>query len=280
MLKYIAEETFAVVSKTHEVVNDVKTHFSTQQRDQILQWLCSHDYSKQFEDNRERCLLGTGQWFLKHETFLDWLKTSGSCTLFCPGDPGTGKTMMSTLIIEHLITEKVLNPAPVIYVFCDYKRENEQTLAHFTASLLRQLASQSVQVYHAIEQLHSRCTEKQMLPSLQDLQTHLEGAFRSVTTVSIVIDALDECGAITRQKLIPMIHGLSHYNIHLLATSRVEPTVQALFTNRLFLEITASKEDVRSYVSSRVTDFALANQYDPDLASDVVRGVTDAAEGV
>jgi hypothetical protein len=188
---------------------------------------------------------------------------------------------MSTLIIQYLLTAMVPTRRPVIYLFCEYDRENEQTLAHFTASLLRQLASQSGQVFHAIEQLHSQWKTENVRPSLQNLQTHLEAAFRSFTAVSVIVDALDECKPIIRGELISMIHRMSQYNIHLLATSRGAENVRALFTDSLILEIKASWEDIELYVRSRLTGSTiLVNQHNTNLTSDVVQGVADAVEGM
>ena len=279
LLKYIAEKTLAMVSRTYEEIHHLKIDVSARQSDKILEWLCPHDYSKQFEDNRARYLPGTGQWFLKHKTFLYWLNVSGSCTLFCPGNPGTGKTILSTLAIENLLAKGVHAKMPVMYLFCDYKRKNEQTLAHLTASLLRQLAFQSVEVFHEIKQLHDRCMKEKMLPSFPELQTKLESALKSVAAVSIIVDALDECETRVCEGFLSAIETLSRQcEVRLLVTSRPLPTVRShpALLGKPTLEVRGSEEDLEKYIRSRTSELQPRVMAKLDLLEELITSTVSA----
>jgi len=272
-----------MIVKTHEEIRHVTTDVSAQQSKKVLEWLCPHDYSKQFNDNRARYLPGTGQWFLEHKTFLHWLNVSGSCTLFCPGDPGTGKTILSTLAIENLRAKDLYARAPVLYLFCDYKRKNEQTLAHFTASLLRQLAFLSIEVFNEVKQLHDRWMREEMMPTLLELQTKLESALKSVAVVSIVVDALDECETHVCQKFLSVVETLRRQcEVRLMATSRPLPHVQShpTFLDQPKLEVRASNEDLEKYIRSRASELHYRVISKSDLLEDIVASTVSATGGM
>jgi hypothetical protein len=72
----------------------VSSHYPLQQSDFIAQ--------------REE---GTGEWLLKSIEFQQWLAQTNQ-TLFCPGMPGAGKTITSSIVINHL--HKTLGNDPAI----------------------------------------------------------------------------------------------------------------------------------------------------------------------
>lgn len=73
------------------------------------------------------------------EAVLEWLDTKGQ-TLFCPGIPGAGKTILTSIVIEHLHQKFENTDVAICYIYCDFRRQNDQGLADLLASLLKQLA--------------------------------------------------------------------------------------------------------------------------------------------
>ena len=70
----------------------------------LLIWLSPVDYRKQQGDFFNTYQEGTGQWFLESSEFQRWLNED-SKTLFCPGIPGAGKTIMSSIIVNYLYSK-------------------------------------------------------------------------------------------------------------------------------------------------------------------------------
>ncbi|RDW67885.1 hypothetical protein BP6252_09281 [Coleophoma cylindrospora] len=69
------------------------------QRQTILDWLTPIDYITRQQDSIRRRQAGTGQWLLDSKEFQSWLSTDKQ-TLFCPGIPGAGKTILTFLLAE------------------------------------------------------------------------------------------------------------------------------------------------------------------------------------
>lgn len=67
----------------------------------ILNWLADSNYSSQHNDYLSRRQQGTGQWLLDSGEYQDWLSTDKQ-TLFCPGIPGAGKTILTAIVVENL----------------------------------------------------------------------------------------------------------------------------------------------------------------------------------
>ena len=60
----------------------------------IVDWLTSIDYAAQQSDFISRRQDGTEVWLLDSDEFHGWLNQKQQ-TLFCPGIPGAGKTMIT-----------------------------------------------------------------------------------------------------------------------------------------------------------------------------------------
>ncbi|THW78211.1 hypothetical protein D6D17_10225, partial [Aureobasidium pullulans] len=170
---------------------------------------------------------------------------------------------------------------PVIYFFFDYQRQAEQTVDDFVATLLRQLASLSQEVFSAVEKLHNRFVFQSRRPSLDDLQSELRTAFQTITDVFVVIDAWDECESVKRAECANMLRGcLSRCIVHLLATTRDDHEVQALLNGDLNLRIRASAEDLSLYAKTRAVELAPNIKNNEGLVKNVIEGVIDACDGV
>lgn len=181
-------------------------------------------------------------------------------------------------MIDHL-QSKTGSHDPVIYFFYDYKRRQEQRLGLFVAALLRQLASLSQAVFSAVEELYRRLEPHGQRPLLNDLQSRLRNAFQKVARVSVVIDAWDECEALTRVKCADTLRDCRLDCVtRLFVTTRDDHEVQALFTSEPVLRIEADIEDLRLYIESRVAELIPDIHGDIKLVEEVIKGVIDASE--
>jgi hypothetical protein len=88
-------------------VDQLNQRQEDQEREQehrdIAEWLTRVDYSNQQNDLITKRQEGTGKWLLNSEEFQAWLDTSNR-TLFCPGIPGAGKTMITCIVVDYLRT--------------------------------------------------------------------------------------------------------------------------------------------------------------------------------
>src|SRR5262249_50622350 len=67
----------------------------------ILDWITTIDYGPQQSDFISQRQTGTGQWLLDSAEFKTWVG-SNEQTMFCPGIPGAGKTILTSIVIDEL----------------------------------------------------------------------------------------------------------------------------------------------------------------------------------
>jgi DNA replication protein DnaC len=110
-----------------------------QEHDIILNWLTPIDYGAQQSDFIDRREKGTGQWLLDSAKFQTWLNTDKQM-LFCLGIPGVGKTILISIVIKELTTRFYDNKSiGIAYLYCNFRRKDEQKTGDLLASLLKQL---------------------------------------------------------------------------------------------------------------------------------------------
>ncbi|KAK3313610.1 hypothetical protein B0H66DRAFT_606865 [Apodospora peruviana] len=61
----------------------------------------------------------------------------GALVLWCFGGPGTGKTVLASVIIDHLLD----TGCPVTFVYFDYQNQTSQAALTMLSSVLRQIVS-------------------------------------------------------------------------------------------------------------------------------------------
>jgi Cdc6-like AAA superfamily ATPase len=222
---------------------------------EILRWLTPTDYGPQQSDLFRRRQAGTGQWLLDSAEYQAWLKTSQQ-TLFCPGIPGAGKTILTSIVVDDLITRFQNNPTiSIAYIYCNFKRKGEQKINDLLASLLKQLAQNQSYLPSSVQDLYDRHKEKHTRPSFEETSRALHFIAAMYSQVFIIVDALDECQASEgcRSRFLSEIFSLQQKcKVNIFATSRFILEVTEKFKEHTRLEIRAHDEDVQKYLEGRI----------------------------
>jgi Cdc6-like AAA superfamily ATPase len=234
--------------------NDV-SKFAQRQHDQehhaILDWLTPIDYSSQQSDFIGRRQAGTGEWLLKSSEFQGWVNRNQQ-TLFCPGIPGAGKTIATSIVVDHLQrTFQHDDGVGVAYLYCNFRRQEHP--ADLLLSLLKQLTPHSVP--ETVASLYKYHQARRTRPSFHEISEALHSVVASHSRAFIIIDALDECTiSDVRHKIMLEIFSLQvECGANIFATSRFIPEITEKFNGRTSLEIRASDHDVRKYLDGRIS---------------------------
>ena len=250
---------------------------------EILNWLTPIDYGPQHSDFLKRRQPGTGQWLLDSVEYQAWLNTAKQ-TLFCPGIPGAGKTILTSIVVDNLCN-RFHNDATVgiAYVYCNFRRKDEQKIDALLASLLKQLAQSQVSLPGSVKDLYDRHKRKQTRPSSDEILRALQSTAGSYSRVFIIVDALDECQVSDgcRTKLLSEIFSLqAKHGANLFATSRSIPEITEKFQSSIFLEIRASIEDVRRYLDGCMSQLPECVRNNHDLQEEIKVGIVKAVDGM
>jgi hypothetical protein len=155
------------VDATSEIRSDTTTLLddaAVRHKLDLMRWICPVDYHVQQEDFIDRHQTGTGQWFLHDTKFQAWDLWKDE-TLFCPGVPGAGKTIMAALIIDYLLRSQHMANEPVTFIYCNYKRQSGQSAKHMLSSILRQIVDIQPGILKLVQDFNTSHTTKRTTPS-------------------------------------------------------------------------------------------------------------------
>ncbi len=86
---------------------------------------------------------GTCEWVLAQNQYTSWLVADSPQLLWLSGGPGTGKTMISSFLVEELAQLAERSSHMILaYYFCDDKDERRRTAIAILRGLLLQLLRQ------------------------------------------------------------------------------------------------------------------------------------------
>jgi ankyrin repeat protein len=281
------EELKSVLSGTMRRIDGLYNRHDNQQATEenegILEWLTTADYTSQQQDYLSRRHAGTGEWFLNSAVYQSWLKADKK-TLFCPGIPGAGKTILTAIMVDDAFEQYGDDPTVgLAYLYCNFRRQEQQTLSDLLASLLKQLAKGRRPVSRIVKDLFDRHEKKETRPSLEDISKALQLVVASYSKAFIIIDAVDECQEVDgcRAKLLSEIFTLQEKsNLHFLATSRFIPEITERFRESASIEIHANSEDVRKYLDGQMYQLPTFVSGNSELQEEIKNGIVHSVHGM
>ncbi|KAE8442846.1 hypothetical protein EG329_002588, partial [Mollisiaceae sp. DMI_Dod_QoI] len=214
----------------------------------ILDWLSPTNYASRQHHFISQRQEGTGLWLLNSTEFKTWVKANNQ-TLFCPGIPGAGKTILSSIVVDELCSSFGNdNGVGIAYLYCDFRQKDKQGVEELLASLIRQLSQCQPSLPEGSRTLVHRHKEKQTRPSRDDLLRALEPIAAMYSRVFIIVDAVDEL------------------------TMGCRVSTQ--------LEIRASEHDVRRYLDAHVSLLPSFVRRNLDLQRELKSSIINAVDGM
>ena len=276
------------LSLSHAIHSDVKTmkngvevlnqHNDDRERRTIMNWLTPAKYPQQ-ADIISRRQPGTGNWFLQSAEFDKWAN-GDEMTLFCPGIPGAGKTMMSSIVVDHLLTKAQEDNIGVGYLYFSFQQRQEHKLEELLTSLLQQLLRGLHPLPAQISLLYKK-HNKRSRPSCDEICDVLVAILAKYSKSYIVVDALDECQETCRQGFLRKILDLqSKTKFKLFVTSRLIPDSEETFGKALTLQIHAHNDDIETYLESRMPELPRYVQRDSVLQKEIKTAIVEATDGM
>ncbi|KAH0563314.1 hypothetical protein GP486_002120 [Trichoglossum hirsutum] len=270
----------ADVDKLSSHIDGIYSNQSQQQHRTIIDWISPLSFSTQQNDLITKRQEGTGLWLLESSAYKQWLNGTQR-TLFCPGIPGAGKTMLASIVIDHLRNSFRGENVGICYLYSNYKRSSEQTPVDLVGSMLKQLVHEQNHVSDDLKALYERHRRTSTRPSLEEVCQLFHAEVRKYSRVFIVNDGLDECVDGTRKTLLLELYKLQSMTAtSLMVTSRYIPTIMQEFEGSLQLEIRASDEDVQTYLYGQMSQLPQCVMKCESLQELVTKSIVSAANGM
>ncbi|KAM0802314.1 hypothetical protein BDR22DRAFT_803268, partial [Usnea florida] len=251
-----------------------------------LDWLSPLNMYQKQQDTLSRRHGTTGSWLLNDSVFQNWIGSDESHrTLWCPGDPGTGKTVITSVVIDYLTNYYAGEDTKIVYLYCDYKDQAVQTASSLIACLARQIVGHPKVLPQQLEEMHKELEHQKRRPSFDELRKLLVALCNQYDRVYLIVDALDECEAFEQRRLLlPVLEELPRTSGRLFVTSRPNnEDISNTFGKQLKIAIAASESDLRQYVAERIAEEerrTSAIRFKQELKENIISSVSAGASGM
>ncbi|KAG6819025.1 hypothetical protein H0H93_016239 [Arthromyces matolae] len=185
------------------------TQFSqriTRQRD-LQKWLNAADYEYDFRTAKGLRYEGTCEWIRERQPYVDWASWTSTPLLFIQGIPGSGKTVLSSWIIDDLRTSR--NQELLLYHYFKDTDDNRRTLLSVIRSFIDQLLDYLRDNQNPLLTRFESDLQKESLtrsghtsypdlwslfsPTVAALATSILQQSQRSHVITFVMDAMDEC---------------------------------------------------------------------------------------
>ncbi|PWW80923.1 hypothetical protein C7212DRAFT_148142, partial [Tuber magnatum] len=255
---------------------------------QVLEWLSPLASRERHRAVRDARVDGVGDWLLCNQSFSAWRTSEDGAAkpvLLCYGDPGVGKTYISSLVIDTLSKGVDGDGLAVAYVYCDFGARNVQSASTVLASILKQVVGALPQipddVWKAFEEAKKQNTRKKS----HDRNLYLTKSLSSLKRSFICIDALDEFPKEHRAELWRSLQRVTREcpNTRLFLTGR--PQIQREVEDRFLqyadmVTISPTLADIRRYIEKRLEEDLDMSVMNKELRADILKVVPERVSGI
>ncbi|KAK3689276.1 ankyrin repeat-containing domain protein, partial [Podospora appendiculata] len=253
-------------------------------------WIPSFDSSLRQKDLQWRRSKGSGKWLLNSQAFKKLMdRSSPQNTLFCHGVPGSGKTFLTSVVVDHLQQlssesgRDHSGEVKVAYFYFDYVHRQEQGPDRVLGSLLNQLLSGYTTIPPGASGLKRRFEKGLDLPDWGNFVAEFINICSEIPDTFIALDALDECdSAFGLARILDLVDQLQRSScpVRLFVTSRpFSSTINKAFSSSGNMMIEASDEDITLFLKEQI-----AARRDEDiseaLAEEIIRAILDRSQGM
>ncbi|CAG7957123.1 unnamed protein product [Penicillium olsonii] len=192
----------AILSQLEE---DTQIHFLN-----LISSIKHHDHHQNVTERRTN---DTGSWLLETEEFDQWNKQSTSGVFWLEGTAGTGKTFLTSRVIDELrpSREGSRRYDGFAFFYCNHNEQNRIGLKSILMSFVRQLSTVAGHPSSMRDDLRVVCQaadKENSSLSLEDSKNQIMKSVNLYHQTILVLDALDECETDTRRQLIKFFAAL------------------------------------------------------------------------
>ena len=235
----------------------------------------------------EKRLLGSGEWFLKSDSYQRWLD-QGVSFLWLFGFPGSGKSTLCSTVIDHTIQlQNEHREVGLAFFYFSFNDVTKQDASGMVRALLVQLAGQNPQVLAELARLRSEYTGT--TPPMLVFLKCLNEAISYFSRVFIFLDGLDECPAYgARESVLETIDTIRRWelrSLNVLVTSRdvqdIRNSLNLTPDQQISMSIADVHDDITKYILTILhTDSRLKRLLDANLEAKIVSALSVGAQGM
>lgn len=272
-----------------EGVSHLLAHMDERDRIEMLEWISSIPFGSDHDGISEDRTPGTGEWLVQHRDFQSWESTSLSRFFWLQGSPGTGKTYLTSAVIDRVRDRVATKNEGFAFFYCrrgnDERRSQPQSVLQ---SFVRQLSTNT----HSIESVQTKirdavkdARENGTNFCLQQCRELIMTSLNLYARSTLVIDALDECDPESRDELTEALDwfvGHSQKPVRIFVSSRPDPSILGQWSSGPTIDIQASdnRDDIRKYLDLEIDRVAKKVKALEKMKNEVMETLLERSQGM
>ncbi|OGE49252.1 hypothetical protein PENARI_c022G06687 [Penicillium arizonense] len=280
----------APMKRMDEGIQHLLQTVDEEERIKMLEWISPIPFGKNHNNVKEKRTPGTGGWLLEHEGFSKW-EQSNSSIFWLQGSPGTGKTFLTSVVVDRIQDKISENPKDEGFAFfyCDKNETRRSQPLSILQNIVRQLSTTAKNpeaTQTKLRELYSKCRQGGTTFSLEICKEQIRASLDIYEQTTIVIDAMDECDPDSRDELIDALNSFvseSNSNpVRIFISSRPDPDIENQLENTPNIGINASdnKSDIEKYLSAEMDKLAKKAPFFGRLKSKVIDALLERCQGM
>ncbi|KAF3907776.1 hypothetical protein ABW21_db0200332 [Orbilia brochopaga] len=264
------------------------------QRRSIMKWISSSDPQQDLARVSQDRVESSGQWLLEQRNnyntiYNSWLDSTDKRILRIVGRPGSGKSVLSTAIINHLqqqtYLKAVVDPQTAIcttYFFCS-KSTQGQDFRSILAGLMKQILVQLTEVPACVVDCFQRSSgiDRNTLTIADGPEKLFKELSLCFYKLYVVIDGLDELAepGDTIKSLLQHIKDLP--NVRTVFLSRDIPTINSRLSSYPVIRLDGenTSQDIDRYLREQLEELTLEDE-EMEISPEVRDMLSKKADGM
>ncbi|KAI1128059.1 hypothetical protein F5Y10DRAFT_292341 [Nemania abortiva] len=289
-LKSSIEQLQQPIDRIDTGLQEIRSGLERHKRDEILKAISTIPYGTHHKTSRNGILKGSGEWFLQRLEFYEWRASSYSSVIWLHGIPGSGKTKLTSLVIDRLLGHEHM-----AYFYCMRNPAEPQRAQcnRILGSLVRQLATAGFgqpilapAVKHYEDAIKRGETDEDQAWTTEECVEVLLQLFDKYPAVALVLDALDEVNQDSRQELLDALSQLIQQSTTLLrifisSRDNYDIALHLAGTPNIYIRADDNAEDISSFIDKKLTEARLLHgNLSSSLRAIIVDTLRSGAKGM
>ena len=191
--------------------------------------------------------------------------------------------MLASRVIDHLENTSSEENVAIIYIYCDYGKQKEQTALSLAESVMKQLLQYHDSIPEKVQQIYQYHLKQKTRPKLEEVLEVTASSMAPLSRIFLIVDALDELGnsAKVRQSLLQHLRQLQDpHHFNLMTTSREIPFLDREFHQPRCMDLRANPGDIRKYVEGHIGDLSKCVEKNASLQETIANTIVDCVDGM
>ncbi|KAH8649922.1 ankyrin repeat-containing domain protein [Xylariales sp. PMI_506] len=275
------------IKELHSALDRVDKHIQIE----LLEWISSIEYTDHQKEVANSRTADTCEWLIHDKRFCRWwASTKPSEVLWLKGSAGTGKTFLTSKVIDYIQNsyKSSTGHEGFAFFYCNRTDIQRGEHMHILRSCVRQLSSTTNDPDGIRKSLLKVSLDLRQKGSKLDLGSCRDQLLESIELYDntiIVLDALDECKPESSEQLVESLSFLlskAKKPLKIFISSRPDYDVQRLLRSwpSVEIEATNNQADIEKFVVATIARHNRWNQMSKSLKVKIIQTLQDGSQGM